>query len=472
MLIKEYLDTVCEQIRFEKAHYFVKKELKDHIHDQAQAFVLSGMDKKTALQKAIAEMGDPILVGTELDRVHRPNLEWSFVLFILLFLLANLGMRWTVWKASTATGFPIPSIGINNIISIFIGIAVMIAFYYIDFTILVQRSKMIYAVYVGIVALFSILGNFFGIQGARFVIHISIVHIVVPPLIYLFPVVLIGLLYDCRGRSYTAVLLCGASFLLPALFSFGMRLNTAIFMVAIVSLLLIVITICKGWFAVHKLKMFLLLFIPILLLGLFLYNVPMFAYRLKSFHIGIQDPYGMDWGKNILQQNMKGAHLFGVGESYSFYAEEGNLMQMTPENFFEGAEYFTNYIFHYFGWIVSFLLLGIYLFFIIRGFILAYRQKSQLGCMVAIAILLTILAIYSWNIFCTSGFFIHANPLEMPFFASGGTSNIIYFILMGILLSVFRTGNYVKDGKIKMGITQKFFQLKNGKLIISIPFKK
>ncbi len=92
--------------------------------------------------------------------------------------------------------------------------------------------------------------------------------------------------------------------------------------------------------------------------------------------------------------------------------------------------------------------------------------------MVAIAILLTILAIYSWNIFCTSGFFIHANPLEMPFFASGGTSNIIYFILMGILLSVFRTGNYVKDGKIKMGITQKFFQLKNGKLIISIPFKK
>ena len=94
----------------------------------------------------------------------------------------------------------------------------MIAFYYIDFTILVQRSKMIYAVYVGIVALFSILGNFFGIQGARFFIHISIFHIVVPPLIYLFPVVLIGLLYDCRGRSYTAVLLCGASFLLPALF--------------------------------------------------------------------------------------------------------------------------------------------------------------------------------------------------------------------------------------------------------------
>ena len=32
MLIKEYLDTVCEQIRFEKAHYFVKKELKENFY--------------------------------------------------------------------------------------------------------------------------------------------------------------------------------------------------------------------------------------------------------------------------------------------------------------------------------------------------------------------------------------------------------------------------------------------------------
>ena len=104
MLIKDYLDTVCEQIRFQKAHSFVKKELKDHINDQAEAFVCSGMDEQTAMQKAIAEMGDPVTIGTKLDRVHRPKLEWSFIVFIIVFSCFNLGIRFIVQQNNPEIG--------------------------------------------------------------------------------------------------------------------------------------------------------------------------------------------------------------------------------------------------------------------------------------------------------------------------------------------------------------------------------
>ena len=77
--IKSYLDIVCEQIRYEKAHIIIKKELEEHITDQTDAFIAKGMEQETAIKKAIKEMGDPILVGTELDRVYRPKLKWEFI---------------------------------------------------------------------------------------------------------------------------------------------------------------------------------------------------------------------------------------------------------------------------------------------------------------------------------------------------------------------------------------------------------
>ena len=87
--IKNYLNTVCEQIRFQKAHDIVKKELQNHIIDQTDAFIEQGIEKEIAVQKAIAEMGDPVAVGTELDRVHRPKLEWNILLFVILLSFAH-----------------------------------------------------------------------------------------------------------------------------------------------------------------------------------------------------------------------------------------------------------------------------------------------------------------------------------------------------------------------------------------------
>ena len=67
---EEYLQLVTDQIRCKKARPDVKTELENHILDQMESYRNEGMEEQEAMEQAILEMGDPIEVGVELDRIH------------------------------------------------------------------------------------------------------------------------------------------------------------------------------------------------------------------------------------------------------------------------------------------------------------------------------------------------------------------------------------------------------------------
>ncbi|MBF4695783.1 permease prefix domain 1-containing protein [Fusibacter ferrireducens] len=63
--IHEYSKLVCDQIRWEKAHEPVLKEIEAHITDQRDAYIEDGLETYEATECAIRQMGDPIMVGTQ-----------------------------------------------------------------------------------------------------------------------------------------------------------------------------------------------------------------------------------------------------------------------------------------------------------------------------------------------------------------------------------------------------------------------
>ena len=83
----EYLNQVASQIRVKRARGPLTDELREHLECQREAYVAEGMDEAEARRRAVADMGDALLVGGELDRVHRPRTQWNGV-FIALFLIA------------------------------------------------------------------------------------------------------------------------------------------------------------------------------------------------------------------------------------------------------------------------------------------------------------------------------------------------------------------------------------------------
>ncbi|MEL7656195.1 MAG: permease prefix domain 1-containing protein, partial [Bacillota bacterium] len=75
----DYLETVRRQIRWKRAQTYVLEEIKNHLADQKDAFQRDGLDEETAAIRAIAEMGDPVMVGEQLDRTHRPQPDWPLL---------------------------------------------------------------------------------------------------------------------------------------------------------------------------------------------------------------------------------------------------------------------------------------------------------------------------------------------------------------------------------------------------------
>ena len=95
---EEYIKDVQRYIRWSRAKVVATRELSDHINDQYDALRENGLNQKEAMRKAIEEMGDADVVGTELDIVHRPKVNWLLLLSGILISAMLTSISLTVPK--------------------------------------------------------------------------------------------------------------------------------------------------------------------------------------------------------------------------------------------------------------------------------------------------------------------------------------------------------------------------------------
>lgn len=89
----EYLRVVAEQIRVKRIRKTLTDELKDHMELQKADFMEEGLSEEEAGRRTIEEMGDALLVGGELDRVHHPKPQWKGVAMALLLMVLGILLR-------------------------------------------------------------------------------------------------------------------------------------------------------------------------------------------------------------------------------------------------------------------------------------------------------------------------------------------------------------------------------------------
>ncbi|MDO0823829.1 FtsW/RodA/SpoVE family cell cycle protein [Desulfosporosinus nitroreducens] len=102
--------------------------------------------------------------------------------------------------------------------------------------------------------------------------------------------------------------------------------------------------------------------------------------------------------------------------------------------------------------------------------ILCKKQKSVLGFLVSLAIISTFSAQFILYISSNLGFW-RLDPLSLPLISYGGRALVTNMCLIGLLLSVFRTGDLVtdKDEESVGGInSSRFIQYDNGQIIINL----
>lgn len=446
--IQQYSKAVCDQIRWQKAHPVISEEIENHLFDQRDAYIADGCDEMDATNNAIAQMGDPITVGTQLDRTHRPKPQWRMLLLTTVLLFIGLFIRMFIINDGDK-----PWLLGNQLIASVIGLVLMAAAYFSDFTLIGKYPKTTFFMIIAISAAVLMLSPI--INGRVFYAGFM-------PL--LFPLGLSAIIYATRNRGYWGILLCGISFILLACLAYLVPTISGLLLIAFSGLIMLCIAIAEDWFKIKKLYGYLLVFVTTAAaLFLAVVGVPARGHMLTRLLSAINpsiDPTGTGYIGTVTRALLNGSKLFGRGDMPAAYA-----MLVFPEPNIN-TDYLLTYLIFNIGWIAFILIMSVLLIFIVKGFVLCYRQKSGLGLFVSMSVMLTFTMQVMGYVLANLGFQFSA-PISLPLISYGNVATIINLTLIGLMLSVFRTGHIVKDKSSNLPRRHNFITWGDGKLIIS-----
>lgn len=447
MRMEEYLSKVTEQIRCQKARELVIDELKDHIMEQVEAYEAEGMPQSEALEQAVRQMGDPVETGVSLDRVHRPKMSWSVLALAAMLTFFNLAIHAALIGSGEASEMGLYYFW-NNVTFTLLGFCLMLLVYRVDYSILARHARWMAA---GML-LFLVLGShFLGVQihGMVRYIRVGPFTLSISTLMYLYVPVFGGLLYQYRGEGYKAL---GKLFLwaaAPGFMAFRMpSLNLATVLGWTFTGMLF-IAVWKGWYKIHKKRDLVIigagiLALPVLLWGL-ISTGHLAAYqieRIKAFFSGNPD---YSYYGQVTREFLSGSRLLG--------GEAGNALQLSERLPDYNMDYILVSVISIYGVLAGVLALLLLAFLVMKIFRISVRQKNQLGmitgcgCGILFFIQLVLCLAVNFNL-CPP------TSVTLPFFSYGGSATVVSYMLLGLVLSIYRHKDILpeKPGKKVMEI--------------------
>lgn len=429
MEMHEYIDILVGQIRSEKAGKMVAEELQAHLEDQALAYEESGMDQEAAAREAVRQMGDPVEVGAALDRIHRPRMDYKMLFTVLILSVAGLLLSHQGLRIAENGEAGIGAAFFNtDCVIVFVGVICMVVVCFLDYTIFYKYILFSYL----LLTAFAWLGWYTGLFPEEYGGYTYL-----GQYIYLFLPLYGVLLYRLRGCGYRMFVWC-AGFMISAVIaaaplfyiSYALRFGAAaVFMTSL--------AIYRGWFRGKRKRLQMLTWgIPITAVLAYLFSILQTdsykAARLRGILHMQPDASGYyEYYVKPIREVLSNLQWFGTPDCEEIWKA---FMDTAAGN---AGNVNLLYLFLTKGILAGILVLIVYLLF--WGYLLgiSLRQKNELGKLVGFGctILLGIEAFDS--VFVNFGVFYPGSGV-MPFLMSGKVGTIVYYCLIGILLSIYR----------------------------------
>ena len=450
---EEYLHILTEQIRCKMARGTIEQEINDHIEDQKAEFRGEGMGQTEAEEAAIREMGDPVEVGLEMDRIHRPTMAWGMIALIVGLSLAGyllrsimyqtvLGIKqsagkteelfWTGMSSSWHTSLEVPVL--------LLGLVLMIGICYMDYTRIAAYSKPILIAYQVLLLV--------GLQVVGAQVNGSTRYIIMPfghiglnliDLLWLTIPLFAAVLYSYRGQGYRGILKA--------------------MMLEVVYCVVLAEAVYKGWFQVCKKAVLtgigvVVVLIPVLLAGdIWCFGMAYQKERIAAiFSIG---DYAVDFPRvNVIREMISGSSAF-----------HGNPQFKELLTYVDGSVHLLASVVAAYGILAGILLVLCLVVLILRFAKISLNQKNQLGMVMGTG--------------CTALFLIQAivfilenlggvgeMGIYCPFFGTERSGILASYILLGLLLSICRYQKTAPEPVIRKknvpGWKKRFFEKERG----------
>lgn len=439
--MEEFIRNITEQIRCVRAREAVAKELSDHILDQAAAYEKDGEDHEAAVAQAVRGMGDPVEIGVELDRIHRPQMDVKMIVMVLLFSIGGMVLQYIVGSYAPMGGSNGSSVYLSQLgrqgLILLVSFGVMAGMYFLDYSFIGRYAT---AIYWGMTIVFFTIRIMSREINGRYPVMLMLVYLYIPAYA--------GLLYQLRGRGYSAVIKGIAIQILTAGAAYYLsNILHAALAVYLMQMVLLLLAVRKGWFEVNKrdaaiVIVSVLVIIPLAACLFLLVAGPAEAdnYRLRRIQAWLhpsEDPYGAGYTYMWIRQGLAKSKLIGVYEGFSFDDEITWLVPRT-DPFILIEIVFT------FGILIGILVVAALAALIIHAFGIVRRQKNQLGFMISTACFMVFLDNCVEGILINTGCF-PVTSVQLPFLSFGVGSTITYAVFVGLLLSIYRNEKIVTD---------------------------
>lgn len=437
--IDGYLYKVCSKVKFAKAHKGLKLELRSHIEDQARKYKLDGMADDESFIKAIEEMGDPYSVGEELNSIHKPQIDWITIGLVGILMLFGIYGLMSL-RNQYILGNYYMNIGYSQFIYMGIGILFMAILYFFDYTSLEKYSYLIYGL--GLLMSPFILMEPFHLH--RFLLGFNLSTIVPFLASILFIIGLSGIIEKNRGSSMIGLI---ENIILGAIpiFLYIQGTKTIIYLsLGIIFLWLIIRSIYKGYYKIAKKKEWFVLGIILFFVAAFLLigldpNY-LIGIRIPKFFRRYEDPLGFGYRYAMIKDQLSRAILFGSNS----LEDNMDIFDRLPDL---KSDHILTYIITSLGWIPGIVLIGVSIFMIVRLIKMASKIKNRFGYNVWISITMFLSMQFVILILSNLGIGPIIYSYGLPFVSISGTAFAGNMILVGLLLSIWRSNNVeVQDG--------------------------
>lgn len=417
--MEHYLRTAGEQIRWKAARPALTTELEGHLLDQRDACLEAGMEETAAEAEALRQMGDPVTVGMELDRIHRPRPQRG--LLVLTVVIAALGgVLRVLLTAGWAQGASDP---VKAALALALGCLALLGGYGLDVSALGRHPGKVYlgALCVGLLSLWlSPMRN----HASYFTRYVVLA----------YPVVYAAWLYGCRNKGWRGIFLALAGgFPLAAVMLMAPSV-LALLLLAGTGLALWLLAAGQDWFSLGRRKT------QGVVGGLGLAALAgvwaaaqtgIIQTRLALLLHPERDPLGGGYQATVVRAALSGARWRGEGALGGAF---GGMPyeQAMPE---AGQDFLLTTLIHQWGWLAFWLVLAAVTGLL--GWLLwrCLRQRNQLGRMVSLAVVLSLGLRVVCSLALTFGYVLLGCGMPL---LSGNLSTLLDMALIGLALSAFR----------------------------------
>ncbi|PFN29028.1 FtsW/RodA/SpoVE family cell cycle protein [Bacillus cereus] len=404
---ERFLSEVTNHIKSKEAKSFVATELDFHMKQAKNMWMEKGLSEEVAEDKAVEQMGSPIKLGQELNKLHKPKVDW----FLLILLVAAMGL-----------GFlPIVALGhtndllMNKVIFVILGIVTAFGMMLIDYRKLERLGWLFYIIGVLILLMLYCFPN---------------ASMTGEPLMKIGPIAI-----DCL-MAVPFFFLAWASFFnnsrikvmhLVILYLFSLYLFLIVSTLSTIFIYITMVFVMLWWSKLGKKKALIITIVPICL---FIIKVSVSwssGYHLDRF-LGYLNPERDAGGAGFMYIRLK-----EVMSSAGWFGTYGDIKFIpAPDTDFVFAS-----LTYYYGYVLALVLVLVLSLFVVRLVVISYKINDRYGKLLLVGGMTLFVFQFIYNVGMILGLLPIAS-ISLPFISYGLTPTVFHALLMGIVLSVYR----------------------------------